>query len=423
MAVCSGQRLYVYRRSYCISITALKLCKVITLNNIILIKNAEVLSPTALGKIDVVIAGGCIAALGSDFNLAGSNLPVTVIDGSDFYLTPGFVDSLVHFIGGGGEGGFATRTPEMQLTDATLGGVTTAIGVLGTDATTRTLTNLLAKAHALESEGITTYCHTGSYEIPCRTLTGNITDDLILIDKFIGVGEIAISDHRSSQPTTDEIRKVAAAARVGGILAGKSGVVSVHMGAGERILQPLYQAVSGTELKLKQFYPTHMNRNRRVFEAGLEFATKGGVIDFTTSTTDFDLKHGEVAAAAALAEALAFGIKPMQLTLSSDGNASLPIYNDDGDLLGLQVGSVQSLYQAARQAITQHKISISDAICSITAAPAAILGLKQKGRIAAGLDADLVLLRRDDLSIDTVIAKGKLLVQQSQALVKGTFER
>ena len=393
------------------------------MNNIILIKNAELLAPHSLGKKDVVLASNTIAAIGEDFNLAGSNLPVTVIDASDFYLTPGFVDSLVHFIGGGGEGGFATRTPEMQLTDATLGGVTTAIGVLGTDATTRTLTNLLAKAHALETEGITTYCHTGSYEIPCRTLTGNITDDLILIDKFIGVGEIAISDHRSSQPTTDEIRKVAAAARVGGILSGKSGVVSVHMGAGERILQPIYQAVAGTELKLKQFYPTHMNRNRRVFEAALEFASKGGVIDFTTSTTDFDLKHGEVAAAAALAEALAFGIKPMQLTLSSDGNASLPIYNDDGDLLGLQVGSVQSLYQAARQAITQHKVSISDAICSITAAPAAILGLKQKGRIAAGLDADMVLLRRDDLTIDSVIAKGKLLVQQGKALVKGTFEQ
>lgn len=392
-------------------------------NNIILIKNAELLAPHSLGKKDVVLAGNTIAAIGEDFNLAGTNLPVTVIDGKDYYLTPGFVDSLVHFIGGGGEGGFATRTPEMQLTDATLGGVTTAVGVLGTDATTRTLTNLLAKAHALEIEGISTYCHTGSYEIPCRTLTGNITDDLILIDKFIGVGEIAISDHRSSQPTTDEIRKVAAAARVGAMLAGKSGVVSVHMGAGERILQPIYQAVAGTELKLKQFYPTHMNRNRRVFEAGLEFATKGGVIDFTTSTTDFDLKHGEVAAAAALAEALAFGIKPMQLTLSSDGNASLPIYNDDGDLLGLQVGSVQSLYQSAREAVLTHKVVLSDAICSITAAPAAILGLKQKGRLAAQLDADLVLLRRDDLAIDSVIAKGKLLVQQGKALVKGTFER
>ena len=393
------------------------------MNIIILIKNAELFAPQSLGKMDVVIAGGRIAAIGKDFNLAGSNLPVTVIDGSDYYLTPGFVDSLVHFIGGGGEGGFATRTPEMQLTDATLGGVTTAIGVLGTDATTRTLTNLLAKAHALESEGITTYCHTGSYEIPCRTLTGSITDDLILIDKFIGVGEIAISDHRSSQPTIDEIRKVAAAARVGGILAGKSGVVSVHMGAGERILQPIYQAVSGTELTLKQFYPTHMNRNRRVFEAGLEFAKKGGVIDFTTSTTEYDLKHGEVAAAAALAEALQEDINPLQLTLSSDGNASLPIYNDNGELLGLQVGQVSTLYQSARDAILSHKVSISDAICAITQAPAAVLGLKQKGRLASGLDADLVLINRDDLTINQVFAKGKQLVANGNATVKGMFER
>lgn len=392
------------------------------MNSIILIKHAEVLAPQPLGKMDIVIAGGRIAAVGTGFNLSGSNLPVTIIDASDFYLTPGFVDSLVHFIGGGGEGGFATRTPEMQLTDATLGGVTTAIGVLGTDATTRTLTNLLAKAHALETEGISTYCHTGSYEIPCRTLTGSIKDDIILIDKFIGVGEIAISDHRSSQPTTDEIRKVAAAARVGGILAGKSGIVSVHMGAGERILQPIYQAVSGTELTLKQFYPTHMNRNRRVFAAGLEFAQKGGVIDFTTSTTEYDLQHGEVAAGAALAEALTSGLRPMQLTLSSDGNASLPIYNDDGELLGLQVGSVKSLYQAVQDAVKKHDVALSDAICSISAAPAAVLGLRQKGRIAATLDADAVLINRDDLSINTVIAKGKVLVEQGRAIVKGTFE-
>ncbi|MAD77699.1 MAG: beta-aspartyl-peptidase [Rheinheimera sp.] len=393
------------------------------MNSIVLIKNAELFAPQPLGKLDVVIAGGRIAAIGNDFNMAGSNLPVTIIDGSDYYLTPGFVDSLVHFIGGGGEGGFATRTPEMQLTDATLGGVTTAIGVLGTDATTRTLTNLLAKAHALDIEGITTYCHTGSYEIPCRTLTGSITDDLILIDKFIGVGEIAISDHRSSQPTIDEIRKIAAAARVGGILAGKSGVVSVHMGAGERILQPIYQAVSGTELTLKQFYPTHMNRNRRVFEAGLEFAKKGGVIDFTTSTTEYDLKHGEVAAAAALAEALQEDINPLHLTLSSDGNASLPIYTDNGDLLGLQVGQVSTLYQSARDAILKHKVSISDAICAITQSPAAVLGLKLKGRLAIGLDADLVLLNRDDLAINQVFAKGKQLVNSGKATVKGMFER
>lgn len=392
------------------------------MNSIILCKNAEIFAPASLGRKDLIIAGRTIAAIGENFNLASSNLPVTVLDCADYYLTPGFVDSLVHFIGGGGEGGFATRTPEMQLTDATLAGVTTAIGVLGTDATTRTLTNLLAKAHALEIEGISTYCHTGSYEIPCRTLTGSITDDLILIDKFIGVGEIAISDHRSSQPTTDELRKVAAAARVGGMLAGKSGIVSVHVGAGERILQPLYQAVSGTELRVKQFYPTHMNRNRRVFEAGIEFAKKGGVIDFTTSTTAYDLRHGEVAAAAALAEALYLGVPPMQLTLSSDGNASLPLYNDDGELQGLQVGQVQSLYQSFREAVVQHQVTFANALTSVTAAPAAILGLKQKGQLMAGLDADVLLIRREDLQLDTVIAKGQMLVQHGQALCRGTFE-
>ncbi len=393
------------------------------MNSMLLFKNAELMAPQPLGRQDVLVAGNRIVAIGQDFNLSGSHVPVTVFDAADYYLTPGFVDSLVHFIGGGGEGGFATRTPEMQLTDATLAGVTTAIGVLGTDATTRTLTNLLAKAHALEAEGISTYCHTGSYEIPCRTLTGSITDDLILIDKFIGVGEIAISDHRSSQPTTDEIRKVAAAARVGGMLSGKSGVVSVHVGAGERMLQPLYQAVSGTELKLKQFYPTHMNRNRRIFEAGIEFAKKGGVIDFTTSTTAYDLQHGEVAAAAALAEALYLGIAPLQLTLSSDGNASLPIFNAEGELQGLEVGQVRSLFDSVRDAVKRHHVPLAQALTAVTAAPATVLGLSQKGRLAAGLDADLLLLRRDDLQLDSVVAKGRLLVQGGQALVKGTFER
>ena len=393
------------------------------MSSIKLFKNAHVLSPQDSGVMDVLVAGHQIAALGSGLEIGNSNLPVEVIDASDCYLVPGFVDSLVHFIGGGGEGGFASRTPEMQLTDATLGGVTTAIGVLGTDATTRTLTNLLAKAHALETEGITTYCHTGSYEIPCRTLMGNITDDLILIDKFIGVGEIAISDFRSSQPTIDEIRKVAAAAKVGGILSGKAGVVSVHVGGGESLLQPLWQAIAGTELKLSQFYPTHINRNEALFQAGIEFAKAGGVIDFTTSTTAYDLQHGEVAAAEALARALQAGVPAMKLTLSSDGNASLPVYNSNSELVGLEVGKVQSLYQVARQAVLEYQVPLTDAITAITAAPAAVLGLKHKGHIAAGLDADLVLLHKSDLTIRDVFARGRQLVKASQAIVKGTFEQ
>lgn len=393
------------------------------MEHILLIKGASVFAPAALGIKDVLIAGNRIAAIGDNLAVNNSTLPISVIDGSGKYLVPGFVDSLVHYIGGGGEGGFATRTPEMQLTDATLAGVTTAIGVLGTDATTRTLTNLLAKAHALETEGISTYCHTGSYEIPCRTVTGNITDDLILIDKIIGVGEIAISDHRSSQPTITELRKVAAAARVGGMLAGKGGTVSVHVGSGKTLLQPLFDAVAGTELSLKQFYPTHINRNEALFNAGLEFARAGGVIDFTTSTTAYDLQHGEVAAAAALSRALQAGIPAMQLTMSSDGNASLPVYNINGELLGLEVGKVSSLLSSFQTAVLQWQVSVSDALTSITAAPAQILGLKQKGQLAVGKDADMLLLNSQDLTLDTVLAKGRCLVRAGTPIVWGTFEK
>ncbi|MBU1439296.1 MAG: beta-aspartyl-peptidase [Gammaproteobacteria bacterium] len=387
-----------------------------------LFKNAHVLAPEDLGVLDVLVAANKIVAIGKDLNPGDGNLPIEMIDANGFYLTPGFVDSLVHFIGGGGEGGFATRTPEMQLTDATLGGVTTAIGVLGTDATTRTLTNLLAKAHALEIEGISTYCHTGSYQVPCRTIMGSVTDDLILIDKFIGVGEIAISDHRSSQPSLTELRKVAAEARVGGMLAGKGGIVSVHVGAGASLLDPLHRAIAGTELQLSQFYPTHINRNQAIFAAGLRFAQAGGVIDFTTSTTAYDLKHGEVAAAQALALALTQGIPVSQLTLSSDGNASLPIFSSSGQLLGLEVGKVSSLYASARSAVMDYQVTLSNAIAAITSSPADVLGLHHKGRIAVDKDADIVLIDKKTLHIDSVFAKGKTMVKAAKAVVVGTFE-
>lgn len=387
-----------------------------------LFKNARLLSPNDLGRQDLLVAGNKIAAIAPQLSQGDSNFPIEVIDATDFYLTPGLVDSLVHFIGGGGEGGFASRTPEMMLTDATLAGVTTAIGVLGTDATTRTLSNLLAKAWALETEGISTWCHTGSYQVPCRTLLGSITDDLILIDKFIGVGEIAISDHRSSQPTLEELRKVAAQARVGGMLAGKSGIVSVHVGSGASLLEPLHQAVAGTELSLRQFYPTHINRNQALLNAGFAFAAAGAVIDFTTSTTSYDLQHGEIAAAEALAQAINRGICSSQLTMSSDGNASLPIFNSSGQLLGLEVGKISSLWQSVRSAVLDWQVPLPTALATVTSSPANILGLAEKGRLQPGLDADLLLIRCDDLVIDSVFAKGKSLVRSGKAVVKGTFE-
>ena len=209
-----------------------------------LIHGIQVYAPEPLGKKDVLVAAGRVAVIADRLEpLKG--VDTEVIEGKGKHLVPGFIDNHVHILGGGGEGSYKTRTPEIVLSDITTAGITTIIGCLGTDGTTRTMSNLVAKARGLGEEGVTTFVYTGSYQVPVRTLTGSVQDDIILIDKIIGAGEIALSDHRSSQPTVDEIARVAASARVGGMLSGKAGIVNVHMGEGARGLSMILEIVVG----------------------------------------------------------------------------------------------------------------------------------------------------------------------------------
>ncbi|EOC99249.1 beta-aspartyl-peptidase [Caldisalinibacter kiritimatiensis] len=387
-----------------------------------LIKNGEVYNPDYIGKKDILITGNKIGYVADDISVPKDFVDIEVIDAKGKFVVPGFIDSHVHICGGGGEGSFKTRTPEIQLTDITIGGVTTVIGVLGTDGTTRTMSNLLAKARGLEEEGITCYVHTGSYQIPVRTITGSVQDDIILIDKIIGVGEIALADHRSSQPIWEDVAKLAAAARVGGMLSGKAGVVNIHMGDSKDTLNILYEVIENTEIPITQFMPTHMNRNPYLFEDAIEYAKKGGYVDFTTSTTDKFLEEGEVKCGTAIKTMLENGVSINNITLTSDGQGSLPDFNEDGEYIGLQVGKVTSLYEAVRAGILEDGLKIEDAIKVITSNPANILKLHNKGYIKENKDADIVLLDKDDLSIDTVIALGKVMIRNKQVFVKGTFE-
>ncbi|WLR51045.1 beta-aspartyl-peptidase [Bacillus tianshenii] len=386
-----------------------------------LIKDAEVYTPHYLGKKDILLADKRIAAI-EDKIEPPTQFEINIIDGAGKVLVPGLIDSHVHIIGGGGEGGFKTRTPEIKLTDATLSGVTTLVGVIGTDGTTRTMPDLIAKARALEEEGISCFVHTGSYQLPIRTVTGKIEDDLILIDKIIGVGEIAISDHRSSQPTLEEFAKMAAAARVGGMLSGKAGIVNVHVGDSKDTLSLLEKVVEETDIPIKQFHPTHINRNPYLFEAGIAFAKKGGFVDFTTSTIPKFLEEGEVKSSKALRIMLEEGVPIEQITFTSDGQASLPDFDSNGELIGMQIGKVRSLYEAFREAVLKEGVPIATALQAVTSNPARILKLKTKGQIIKGNDADLVLLDRESLEIDTVIALGKTMVAEGKAVIRGTFE-
>ncbi len=380
-----------------------------------IIKNVEVYTPEYLGVKDVLVVDGKIGKINENIEITG--VEVEVIDGKGKKLVPGFIDSHIHITGGGGEGGFSTRTPEITLSDIIQGGITTIVGTLGTDGITRSPENLYAKAKALEEEGISTYIYTGNYRIPPVTFTGSIMKDLILIDKVIGVGEIAISDHRSSQPTIEELKRIVADARVGGLLSGKTGVVNFHVGNGEDGIEPLFEIVQNTEIPINHLYPTHMNRNKALLEQGLEFAKLGGFVDFTTSSTTTD--PDELKAYNALIRYYEAGLID-KVTFTSDGQGSLPIFDEKGNFVKLGIGKVTTLYHEVKHAVLKG-LPLEGALKPVTVNPAKVLGLKNKGKIKECADADLVILD-ESLEIDTVISKGKILMRDKIIVTKGTFE-
>lgn len=387
-----------------------------------LIKNAKVYAPEYLGIKDVFIAGGKICKIDDEIRIS-ADLDVEVIDGSGKILLPGFIDSHVHVLGGGGEGGFANRTPEATLSGLTRYGITTVVGCLGTDGFGRDVTALIAKLKGLKEQGISAYGYTGSYQVPVRTLTGSITKDIMVIDEFIGTGEIAISDHRSSQPTFEEFARLCADTRVGGVLSGKAGIINIHLGDSPRCMDLIDRVIAETEIPATQFLPTHVNRNAALFEKAVEYVKLGGTVDFT-GNEDIDYWEtvcDEVRVCKGIKRLLDEGVSSDLFTISSDGQGSLPLYSAEGVFLGIGMGQSSCLLKEVRECIEKENIPLEIAIKAITSNPARVLCLHNKGRIEEGKDADFCLMT-ENLQIDTVIAMGQTMVQGGQPIVKGLFE-
>jgi beta-aspartyl-dipeptidase (metallo-type) len=388
----------------------------------LLIRNADVFAPRPLGVSSLLVGGGRILWIGAGKDLP--ELPVALRSGSTSIdlegrrLIPGLIDGHVHVTGGGGESGFSTRVPPVPLSRFTTAGVTTVVGLLGTDDTARGPRELLATLHALREEGLNAWGYAGGYHVPPVALTGSVRSDLVFVEALLGIGEVAISDHRSSQPTFDEIVRLAADAHVAGLMTGKAGILHLHLGDGARGLSLVRRALDETELPPRVFNPTHVNRRRALFDEAVELARRGCTVDVTA----FPVEEGEDAysAADALRRYLGSGAPPDRVTVSSDAGGCLPCFDSDGRVCSMDVGSSGALLQVIGE-LAAGGLPLEQALPAFTSNPARLLRLPGKGLIEAGADADLVALDETG-GAHTVLIRGEIHVRGGLATRRGRFE-
>ena len=373
-----------------------------------IIENVHVYAPEDLGVNDIVLCYNKIVEVGK--GLFASYPKARRVEGQGLMATPGYIDQHVHVTGGGGEGSFKSRVPELKFTDCVQAGVTTLVGVLGTDGITRSVENLVAKTKALNEEGITAYCLTGSYEYPTVTLTGDVKKDIAFIKEVLGV-KVAISDHRSSNLTKDELIRLVSDVRMAALISGKPGLVTIHMGRGKHKLNMIFEILEETDLPIRHFRPTHVGK---LGESAVRFAKMGGYIDFTASTNPGDT-------AGDIIEAVRAGAPIGRVTLSSDSNGSLPKWNENNEMIGIVAASMKSLHNVLKELVQVKKIGMADALRLVTTNVSHALELHEnKGKLQASYDADLLLLD-NDLNLDTVIARGQLLMQGGELQVQDTY--
>lgn len=371
-----------------------------------LFKNANTYIPHYIGKQDILTGGKSILAIAGHIE-PPQGVEVKVIDCAGLNLVPGLIDSHVHITGGGGEGGPATRMPELEISMMIDGGVTTVIGCLGTDGITRTVDSVLMKVKSIRAKGMSAWMYTGAYQVPPPTITGDVARDIALIEEVIGVGEVAVSDHRSSVPTLSELTRIVAHARVAGMIGGKAGIVNMHMGDARDPFRPIHDVVANSEMGYRQFIPTHCNRNDYIFEDAKEYGKKG-FVDITTSSYPY-YQDEEIKPSKALKLLLKSGVPIKHITFTSDACGSLPGFDPEtGKLIKIEMGLPDSVLREIKESVTDEGISLETALQVATSNPADILKLQSKGYIKEGFDADILVLDAD-FNIKYLMANGKIV--------------
>lgn len=377
----------------------------------LLIKNANIYAPSHLGNRDVIVAGGKIESIRDQVQ----NVDVfdEVVDLNGAILTPGFIDQHVHVTGAGGKRGFSSMSPEIKISELLACGTTTVVGLLGTDGTTRSIKSLYAKVKALDKDGISAYMYTGYYGLDPNYIMESVKDDIVFIDKVIGC-KIAITDIRSSFPSDIELLRILSQLRVGGMLSSKKGILHIHLGNLTSKMDVLFKLVEEHEFPIEHISPTHVGRTEDLFHEAIRFAKMGGMIDITTGASKFTDPFKSVLIA------LENGVDIDNITFSSDGNAGLDKLDDQGNFIGFRRAPVNQNYREVVRLVKEGKVPLEEALKLITINPAKNLGLKNKGGIEEGMDADFCCLN-NDLNLLAVFAKGKQLMENGKVINKDNF--
>ncbi|MDB9720887.1 beta-aspartyl-peptidase [Winogradskyella sp.] len=377
-----------------------------------LIKNTELYAPQHLGKKDILLAGEKIVAIAD--NLDQFKTDAEVWDAKGKITTPGLIDQHIHVIGAGGKDGFSSMTPEINLSQLIACGTTTVSSLFGTDGKARSLRTLYSKVKALEQEGISAYMLCGYYGVDSLTITESIQSDMIFIDKILGC-KIAISDVRSSYPTAVELLRKLRDVKVGGMIGNKKGILHVHLGNLDTKMDVLFELVNNYQFPIEHISPTHVGRTKALFDQAIEFAKLGGIIDITTGASQYTSPYKSVL------YALEQGVNMDYMTFSSDGHAGLTKFDDHKNPIGVRVAPFDKNLEEVVLLIKEGNVAIEEAFKLITTNPARNLGLKHKGQIEVGFDADLCFFT-EGLKLTEVFARGQQMMVNGNVIVKGNFE-
>ncbi|MDB4914731.1 MAG: beta-aspartyl-peptidase [Gemmatimonadetes bacterium] len=365
-----------------------------------LIEHGDVYAPEHLGTQSLLLVDGRIGKIGriSRAAVEAVGIDVNVIDATGCIVCPGFIDPHEHLLGGSGEEGFATQSPEIHLSEIVRAGITTVVGTLGVDTTMKTMAGLLAKAKALKEEGLSAFIWSGGYNVPPVSIMKSVREDMMFIDEVVGAGEVAISDERATDPVLSELARAVTETHVGGMLSRKAGITHFHVGPGKRMMTCLEELIACDQYDIQPcwLYPTHIERSAPLMRKAIGLTKQGCYVDMDIQEED-------------LAKWLTFyadhGGDLTRLTVSSDASQKGP----------------DTLFNQIRNCARGHRLPLPKLLALVTRNTSEVLKLMSKGRLETGADGDILVLEKESFDIVHVLARGKPMVRDGDLCVEEQF--